>query len=484
VKRRKGLACCTALDQHSSPRRKPKGKVYNIFPYIEDPRHLDEGDAHAYTLLGIIDAIFYPVTHKDSVLRDEVDRLFGTANHEGAHWILGNTRVTCEERALAISLLAGIWHVLFDADGDVRLLIPSFTIVGPAGKVFELQRLAERLAKLYEAREAVHEIVARAIQVGSQGWDKGKATQLIRQAVGSNLLDRKALESFLHVYEYLESLELGAIGACLLGQYALNEVGLTQQRALARFKRATEVASTFKSKDRQDTSPRIRLADYLSFMQHLDSNLPDFDMARCPQAEACLPTRIECDFKTWVDSVTNRAGKGGNPIPSLGEQAADAVYLNSTLCMRKSQCDREEQFAQGNTMVPDSLVELLSWYDHEALSILDYEREKPTRRSLRFLMLIEHDNGDCKYTVSVTSEEEGLPLVEFAPETFSIVVLEASLQQMMYGEGPLCLCYPHQPVNCSYRPLLQRLWDYTEPDLDPEWENTWKLPQKKPPCIT
>jgi hypothetical protein len=484
VKRRKGLACCTALDQHSSPRRKPEGKIYNIFPYIEDPRHLDEGDAHAYTLLGIIDAIFYPVTHKDSVFRDEVDRLFGTVNHEGAHRSLGNTMVTCEERALAISLLAGIWHVLFDADGDVRLLIPSFTIVGPAGKVFELQRLAERLAKLYEAREAVHEIVARAIQVGSQGWDKGKATQLIRQAVGSNLLDRKTLESFLHVYEYLGSLELSAIGTCLLGQYALNEVGLTQQRALARFKRATEVASTFKSKDRQDTSPRIRLADYLSFMQHLDSNLPDFDMARCPQAEVCLPKRIERDFKTWVDSVTNRSREDGNPVPSLGEQSADAVYLNSTLCMRKSRCDREEQFAQGNNMVPDSLIELLWWYDHEALSILGNEREKPTRQSIRFLMLIDHDNCDCKYTVGVTSEEKGLPLVEFAPETFSIVVLEASLQQMMYGEGPLCLCYPHQPVNCSYRPLLQRLWDYTESESDLEWENTWKLPQKKPPCIT
>jgi hypothetical protein len=217
-------------------------------------------------------------------------------------------------------------------------------------------------------------------------------------------------------------------------------------------------------------------------MQHLDSNLPDFNMARCPRVATCLPTRIERDFKTWVDSVINRLGENGNPVPSLGERAAASVCLKSPFCMRKGRCDREEQLAQGNNIVPDSLVELLSCYDHEALSILDYEKEEPTRRSNRFLMLVEHDNCDYQYTVGVTQEEKGLPLAEFAPETFSIVVLEASLQQMMCGEGPLCLCYPHQPANCSYRPLLQRLWDCTEPD--PEWgESNWKLPNKKPRCI-
>jgi hypothetical protein len=190
-----------ALDSDSSSRNGQKGEVYNIFPYIEDPRHIDEGGARAFTLLSIIDAIFYPVTHKDSVFQDELKRIFGTVNHEGVHFILGNTMSTCEERALVTSLLAGVWHFLFDADGDVRLLIPSFTIVRPAGKEFELGRLAERLCTLIKAREAVHEIVARTIQTGSQGWDKDKAKQLIRQEVGSDLLDRKTLESFLHVYE-------------------------------------------------------------------------------------------------------------------------------------------------------------------------------------------------------------------------------------------------------------------------------------------
>jgi hypothetical protein len=63
VKRRKGLACSMALDSDSSSRNGQKGEVYNIFPYIEDPRHFDEGDARAFTLLSIIDAIFYPITH-------------------------------------------------------------------------------------------------------------------------------------------------------------------------------------------------------------------------------------------------------------------------------------------------------------------------------------------------------------------------------------------------------------------------------------
>lgn len=473
MRQRKGLACCTDIDQPSSPRRKPKGKVYNIFPYIEDPRHIDEGKARAYTLLGFFEAIFYPVIHKDNVLREEINRLLGPASHERAHWILGSAMVTWEERAIATFLLGGVWKLLLGADVDVRLLIPSFTIVGPAGKDFELGRRAERLAKLYEAREAVHEIVARAIQVDSQGWDRSKAKQLIRQVVGSDLLDRKTLESFLHVFEYLE---IGAIGACLIGQYALNKVGLTQQSALARFKRATEVASTFKSKDGQYTSPETRLASYLSFMQHLDNNLPDFNMAHYPPAAACLPTEIERIINTWANSFTNRSREDDNPAPSFG--------VHATACMRKSRCDRAEQLAQDNEVIPDSVREILSAYDPEALSVLDYEREEPTRRSFRFLMLVEHDNRDCKYTVGVTREEKDIPLVDFVPETFSIFMLEASLQQMMYGEGPLCLCYPHQPVNCIYRPLLQRLWDYTQPDPDPEWKNNWKLPQKKPPCIT
>jgi hypothetical protein len=99
-------------------------------------------------------------------------------------------------------------------------------------------------------------------------------------------------------------------------------------------------------------------------------------------------------------------------------------------------------------------------------------------------MLVEHDNDDCPYTVGLARQEKKFPQFVLSPERFSIIALEASLQQMMYGEGPFCLCYPHQPVNCTYRPLLQRLWDCTEPDPDPEWKNNWKLPQKKPPCIT
>jgi len=119
-------------------------------------------------------------------------------------------------------LLGMVWNFIIDADDDVRLLIPSFTIVGPAGKVLELQRLADQLEKLASARVAVHEIVARAIQVGRRNWDRDKAKALIRRVVGGNLLDEKALGSFLDVYEYL-----GPMGACSIGHYALNAAGLT-----------------------------------------------------------------------------------------------------------------------------------------------------------------------------------------------------------------------------------------------------------------
>jgi hypothetical protein len=181
-------------------------------------------------------------------------------------------------------------------------------------------------------------------------------------------------------------------------------------------------------------------------------------MAHYPPAGACLPTRIKRVINNLANSFTNRSREDGNPVPSFGERAT-----------------------QDNEVLSDSVREILRWHDPEALSVLGYEREEPTGRSFRFLMLVEHDNDDCQYTVGVARQEKEFPLVEFVPETFSFFVLEASFQQMMYGEGPLCLCYPHQPVNCIYRPLLQRLWDYTQPD--PEWENNWKQPKNKPRCI-
>jgi hypothetical protein len=256
--------------------------------------------------------------------------------------------VTCEERALAAKLLGMVWNFLIDADDDIQLLIPSFTILGPARKAFELKRLAERLYKLTEARTVVHEIFARAMQVG-KNWDRDKAEQLIRRVVGSDLLDEKALEGFLDVYE-----NLGPMEACSLGHYALNAVRLTQRSALARFKRATKVACKFKPRDRQDTSPLTPLWDYLKFVQHLHSNLPGYNMALCPLSGSCLPTRLD----SWAESLINRSRERGNTVPSFGEQAAAFVYRQSAFRMRESRCDREEQLIQGNEILSESMQEI------------------------------------------------------------------------------------------------------------------------------
>jgi hypothetical protein len=261
------------------------------------------------------------------------------------------------------------------------------------------------------------------------------------------------------------------------GHYALNAPWLTQGKVLARFKRATEVACTFRPKDHQDTGPLARLVGYLEFVQHLDSNLPGYNMARCPLAGFCLPSKLD----SWAESLTNRSRGEGNPVPSKGERVAAAVYRQSAFRMRESRCDREEHLIQGNEVLPDSVQEILKWFDPEAFSILGYERDEPTGRAITPLGLIEHDNCDYKYTIGINREEKQRALAEISPGMFGLFMLEAPLQQMMCGQGPLCLCYPHQPANCSYRPLLQLMWDCTEPD--PEWENNWKQPNKKPRCI-
>jgi hypothetical protein len=317
----------------------------------------------------------------------------------------------------------------------------------------------------------VHDIVARAMQVG-RNWDKDKAKQLIRRVVASDLLDEKALEGFLDVYE-----NLGPMEACSLGHYALNAVRLTQRSALARFKRATKVACKFKPRDRQDTGPLTPLWDYLKFVQHLHSNLPGYNMALCPLSGSCLPTRLD----SWAESFTNRSREVGDPVPSFGAHAAAFVFRQSAFRMRESRCAREEQLIQGNEILSESMQEILRWFYPEALSVFGYEREPPTGRVSTPLGLIEHDNCDYRYTIGVRREEKDRPLVEISPGLFELFMLEASLQQMMCGEGPLCLCYPYQPDNCPYRALLQRMWDCTEPD--PEWENNWKQPENRPRCI-
>lgn len=472
MKRRNRLACSMALDPDFSSRQELKGDVYNIFPFIRDPDPEKRAFPmdRAFTFPSIIDCIFFPRTHEY-----ELQRISSYVNHEMGHFILGSAMVTCEERALAAKLLGMVCNFLIDADDGVQLgqlLIPSFTIVGPAGKVLELHKLADQLDKLADAREAVHEIVACVMQVGGKYWDRDKARRLIRQVVADTLLDEKALDGFLDVYE-----NLGPMAACSIGHYALNVVGLTKRTALARFKRATKVARTFKPKDRQDTGPLARQVGYLEFVRHLDSNLPDYNMARCPLAGACLPSTLD----SWAEAITNRSKGEGNPAPSLGEHGAAQVYQESAFRMRENRCYREEQLAQCTEILPDSVQEILRWFDAEALSNLGYELQKPTGRVLVPLALIEHDNCDYKYTIGVTPEEKDKPLLEISPVMFATFGLEAPLQQMICGDGPLCLCYPHQPTNCTYRLLLHWIWNHTEPD--PKWHNNWKHPEKKPLCI-
>ncbi len=464
MKRRKGLACSMALDPDLSSSQELKGDVYNIFPFIRDPDPTKRAFPmnRAFTFPTILDTIFFPRTHEYAL-----ERIASYVTHEMGHFILGSATNTCEGRALAAKLLGMVCNFLIDADDDVQLgqlLIPSFMIVGPAGKVFKLKRLADQLEKLADAREAVHETVARAMQVDTKGWDRDKAKWLIRQVVADTLLDEKALDGFLYVYE-----NLGSMAACSIGHYALNTVRLTQRTALARFKRATKVACTFKPKDRQHTGPFARQAGYLEFVRHLDSNLPGYNMARCPLAGACLPSALD----SWAESITNRSKEDGNPVPSLGEHGAATIYRQSAIRMRMSRCDRDEQLAQGTEILSDSVQEILRWFNPEW--------QEPTGRVLIPLSLIEHENCDYKYTIGIAPEEKDRPLLDIWPVMFATFGLEAPLQQMICGEGPLCLCYPHQPTNCTYRLLLHWIWNHTEPD--PEWENNWKRLEKKPLCI-
>ena len=361
VKRRKGLACSSPLGPGSQLRQKLEGDVYNIFPFIRDPNPEKRAFPmkRAFTFFGIFEGTFYPISDVQSIAQKVSSRLI----HEVGHYLLGSALVTCEERALGAKLLGKVWNFLGDADGDAKLLIPSFTIVGPVGKIFALQKLADRREKLFEAKYAVHEIIACTMQVEAEGWDRDKAKRLIRQYVGGDLLDEKVMDNFLDVYE-----SLGPVGACSLGHYALNVIGLTQRTALVRFEHAIKVAHAF-NLDRYARArcPTARLMGYLRFIRHLDSNLPDYSMARCPLAGACFPNKLD----SLAESLTSRSSEGGNPVLSCGEDVAADIYHDCALLMRRSGCDRKEQLAQGNNLLPASVHEILSWYDPKALSLVD-----------------------------------------------------------------------------------------------------------------
>jgi len=459
VKRRKGLACSSPLDPDMASRQELKGNVYNIFPYIYDPKN------RAFTLPGVIDATFFPITSKDMV-KFSSDVWKAYIIHEVGHIILRSAMITCEERAVAAKLLGMAVHFLYHP--DVQLLIPSFTLVEPAGKTFDLQKLADRLEMLFEARHAVHEIIACTLQVYIKDWDRDKAKRLIRKFIADDLLDEKALDGFLGVFE-----KFGPMVACAVGQYALNAVGLTQRIVLERFKRATEVACTFRPKDHKEpTSPTV---DFLKFRCHLQSNLPDYNMAHCPLVGACLHRTLD----SWVESL-----KYGDSVHPLGAKAAQDVYMYSAYRMRQTRCDRDEQLARRASPFSDSWLEIIGWFDNEILPLAAHVAQDPIVgivRDVTVLHLIEHENCDYKYTIGVPHAEKEKPLWEISKETFLTYWFEASLQQMMCGEGPLCLCYPHQPADCPHRQILQHIWDRTHPD--PEWESNWKQPNKKPQCI-
>ena len=465
VNRRQGLACSSGLAPNRSWRQELKGDVYNIFPDIYDPKN------RAFTLLGLIEATFFP-----TLCEEEVERIPHIPKHEVGHIILGAAMVTCEGQALATYILAHVLNFLSVAGGASKLLIPSFTVVGPLREVFILKPIADALDKLADARITVHEIVAHTMQEGWRYFVREYARRSIRRVVDDALLDENTVEGFLDIHE-----KLGPMGSCSIGHYALNASGLTTESSLERFKRAIAVARTF-NLDRwepifwQGTDPVAGLVGYVEFLKHLDNNLPGHNMGRCPLAGACVPKALD----TYVDGLTQRSNDEGNAF-RWGERNAASVCRISAQLMREGRCGREEKSAQGNDMLPDSVLEILRWYNPHALAILGYNRKEAAIRSLPILGLIEHDNCDYKYTIGITREEKERSLGEISPSIFGYLMLEALLQQMIHGEGPLCLCYPHQPDNCTYKPLLQRLWDCTEPD--PEWENNWKKPAQKPPCI-
>ena len=376
MRRRRGLACSTPVDQPPSSRRKrKKGDVYNIFPYIENPVHMDEGNARAFTLPGIIDAIFFPITDID-----ELQRIPNHVRHEMGHCILCSTMITCEQRAFGTKLLAKVWKFIFDADDDMQLLIPSFTIVGPGGKVSELQRLAKYLDGVYEAQNAVHEIVAHAMQAGIYYWDRNIARQHIRKVVDHQHVDEKALDNFLDVYE-----KLGPMAACAIGHYALNAVGLTQRCALARFNHAAEVVNAIKPRKPGIVGGFSRLANYLRFLRYLNDNLPDYNMGRCPLTGACLSKVLH----SWADSLTDCLQEGGAPAPSLGDHTAAFVYRQSAYRMRENRCERDEQLYQSwilYRLFSDSALEIIKVFDPKALLV---SQEKPPEREWLTLFLIE-----------------------------------------------------------------------------------------------
>ncbi len=498
VRRRKGLACSSLLNQDSSASEVLKGNVYNIFPFLRDPDLKKQKFPmdRAFTFFGIFEGMFYPICDLRAIEQNPSTQFYGRLVHEWGHLLLGGAHVTCEERVLAAELLGQAWNFIGDAEGDAKLLIPSFTIVGPAGKNFALKKLADRREKLFDAKYAVHEIIACTIQADVEGWDRDKTKRVIRQQIGGDLLDKKVMDNFLDINE-----RLSIVGSCSLGHYALNVRGLTQRTALARFEHAIKVATGLipdlplpgqiracvfcppgQSKDCVlcPLPETARLMAYLRFIKHLDSNLPDYNIARCPLAGACFPNKLDA----WAESITNRSTEDGASAVSFGEEAAAEIYDASAWLMRKSGCDRKEQFALGNNLLPAYAHELIRVCDERALTSVDPHWQERTERvsKLTILTLIDHDNCDHRYTVGLNFEERSKPLSELTPITFiKMIENEASLQQMTLGEGPFCLCYPHQPADCSYRPGLQELWDYTEPD--PEWENNWKKPEKKPPCI-
>lgn len=427
----------------------PQNIIYNVFLDIEEPFE------RAY-YLPVIDAVFLPPMKSTNFRK----KMLAVAWHERTHSIQAQTVSGCEQRALATEFLSDLVNFATSiSHSDIRISVPSFKVINPREDIIvDLANIADRFDSLSTATEVVQEIVALTVALDGQEWNRARSRQVIERVIAELTDAPVPIDDFLDVYEHV-----GILGACTLGFYALNEHGLTPERALSRLRQAIQVANQFTHPDTNDTTPFGQIFVQSRLVEHLTRTLPDCNWLACPLAGSCLPLHL--------DSL--RASGEHDRSSSLG----DRVLSNGAALMRYVRCNRVQTVQEGGALprrAKITLQELIRDKPHLAKHLAIDNRSTYSWPLLN-LRLTEVDQRNHHWVVARRYQQGELLRESWLP---SAVMLEALRQQMWAGQGPHCFCYPFPQEDCGYRSLLHQIWDCTEGDSMSQWK------KQRPVCLS
>jgi hypothetical protein len=454
----------------------------NSVYFLKDASHIIQEDAPSHMILPEIrnldGACYFPII--DGIYQGLSDVSADTFAeqwlHELTHAVLANSYIVCEQRYLSYLLLSNVIDVLQQMSGTTsKLLLPSFVIMRGAETDIKLAEIADRCSEAFAVAEMVQEIVAGIVQFEIYGWSaeqerrvRSYLTETLFRAFGDAHQWDYYVPELIDVYK-----RIGPEGVITLGRYALNAPGLTRSDAMKRLSLSIKIARVFQGGNPQigggDVVERARIG--WEFIEYLNQNLPDFNSGTCPLAGECLPLRLATSMPIGEAELISDEG-----LRALG-----------ITMMNELRCHTTKLWVPRDGLIPPEAIKQTYQTLLEATgeNAVDQNiQPSPAIADWPLVHLTKMESTEAARKVLVmppaSANTYQYPSLDLA---YDLVRIEAIRQQMWRGEGPYCVCLPHQQASCQFKRFVYLLWEHTERDL--EWSSSnWKREHMKPECLS